>query len=114
MHLPTWMHRRRTFERVAAGLRPDGRSAWNVVIFNHQLAAPNDGAHLGGQFRTGCATPCTRNASTFCMTTAREALWWGTKNEWLGLLAVPGLEVRSAVWGFVRKPLDESSREYIS
>src|SRR6266545_5743402 len=28
LHLPTWADRRRTFERVAASLRPGGRFAW--------------------------------------------------------------------------------------
>jgi|SRR5579864_702130 len=45
MHLPTWADRRRTFERVAAVLRPDGRFAWNVFIFDHQVAVRNDGTH---------------------------------------------------------------------
>ena len=31
LHLPTWADRRRTFERVAASLRPGGRFAWNVL-----------------------------------------------------------------------------------
>src|SRR5436189_5749015 len=30
LHLPTWADRRRTFERVAAALRPGGRLACNV------------------------------------------------------------------------------------
>ena len=29
LHLATWADRRRTFERVAASLRPAGRFAWN-------------------------------------------------------------------------------------
>src|SRR5215469_7048768 len=30
LHLPSWADRRRTFERVAASLRPDGRFAWDA------------------------------------------------------------------------------------
>src|SRR6266851_2008028 len=30
LHLATWADRRRTFERVAASLRPSGRFAWNA------------------------------------------------------------------------------------
>ena len=33
LHLPTWADRRRTFERVAASLRPGGRFAWNAFAF---------------------------------------------------------------------------------
>ena len=45
LHLPTWADRRRTFERVAASLRPDGRFAWNAFAFDHQIAARLDGQH---------------------------------------------------------------------
>src|SRR5215470_11083328 len=38
LHLPTWADRRRTFERVAASLRPDGRFAWNAFVFDHRVA----------------------------------------------------------------------------
>src|SRR6186997_3146273 len=39
LHLPTWADRRRTFERVAAALRPDGRFAWNAFAFDFRIAA---------------------------------------------------------------------------
>ena len=45
LHLPTWADRRRTFERVAASLRPGGRFAWNAFAFDHQVAARLDGRH---------------------------------------------------------------------
>src|SRR4249919_3317076 len=45
LHLPTWADRRRTFERVAASLRPDGRFAWNAFAFDHLIAADADGEH---------------------------------------------------------------------
>src|SRR5215218_11301251 len=45
LHLPTWADRRRTFERVAAALRPDGRFAWNAFAFDHTIAARLDGEH---------------------------------------------------------------------
>ena len=43
LHLPTWADRRRTFERVAASLRPDGRFAWNAFAFDHRVAVRLDG-----------------------------------------------------------------------
>src|SRR4029078_13630819 len=46
LHLPTWSDRRRTFERVAASLKPGGRFAWNAFAFDHQIASRLDGAHL--------------------------------------------------------------------
>jgi len=45
LHLPTWADRRRTFERVASSLRPDGRFAWNAFAFDHRIAARLDGQH---------------------------------------------------------------------
>src|SRR5215204_6604528 len=45
LHLPTWADRRRTFARVAASLRSDGRFAWNAFAFDHRIAARLDGAH---------------------------------------------------------------------
>ena len=45
LHLRTWADRRRTFERVAASLRPGGRFAWNAFAFDHHVAAGLDGQH---------------------------------------------------------------------
>ena len=45
LHLPPWADRRRTFERVAASLCPAGRFAWNVLAFDHRIAARLDGQH---------------------------------------------------------------------
>ncbi len=45
LHLPTWADLRRTFERVAATLRPGGRFAWNTFAFDHAIAARLDGQH---------------------------------------------------------------------
>jgi ubiquinone/menaquinone biosynthesis C-methylase UbiE len=47
LHVPTWADRRRTFERVAASLRPGGRFAWNAFAFDHHVAAQLDGQHQG-------------------------------------------------------------------
>jgi hypothetical protein len=43
VNLPTWADRHRTFQRVAASLRPGGRFAWNVFAFDHRVAARLDG-----------------------------------------------------------------------
>ena len=114
LHLPTWADRRRTFERVAASLRPGGRFAWNAFAFDHRIAAQLDGEHQDGRCRTRSATPSATTASTSASTTARGApLWWATKNEWLGLLDVAGLRAGSALRRVRRRPFDEDSREYV-
>jgi RNase P/RNase MRP subunit p30 len=44
---------------------------------------------------------------------AVSSLWWATKNEWLGLLDVAGLEVEALYGGFQREPFTDDSREYV-
>ena len=41
------------------------------------------------------------------------SLWWATKNEWLGLVDVAGLEVEALYGDFDRSPFTEDSREYM-
>ena len=115
LHLPTWADRRRTFERVAAALRPDGRFAWNAFAFDHRIAARLDGEHQDG---AGAAHGPLRGRATTGSTSsvddgATSSLWWATKNEWLGLLDVAGLEVEALYGGFAGEPFAEDSREYV-
>jgi hypothetical protein len=42
-----------------------------------------------------------------------SSVWWATKNEWLGLVDVAGLEVEALYGGFDRRPLTDESREYL-
>ena len=44
---------------------------------------------------------------------ARSSLWWATKNEWLGLLDVAGLELEALYGGFAGEPFNDDSREYV-
>ena len=44
---------------------------------------------------------------------ATSRLWWATKNEWLGLLDVSGLELETLHGGFAGEPFTEDSREYV-
>ena len=41
------------------------------------------------------------------------SLWWGTRNEWLGLVDVAGLEVEALYGWFDRRPFDDESRELV-
>jgi SAM-dependent methyltransferase len=50
LHLPTWSDRRRVFERVVGSLRPGGPVAWDVLAFDHRIAARGEGVH---QVRSG-------------------------------------------------------------
>ncbi len=44
---------------------------------------------------------------------AKSSLWWATKNEWLGLLDVSGLELEALYGGFAGESFDDDSREYV-
>jgi SAM-dependent methyltransferase len=114
LHLPTWADRRRTFERVAAALHPDGRFAWNAFAFDHRAAA-----RLAGQ-RQERPVPHTVRYSVGDNRVdivrdngAISSLWWATKNEWLGLVDVAGLEVEALYGGFGREPFTDDSAEYV-
>jgi hypothetical protein len=44
---------------------------------------------------------------------ATSSLWWATKNEWLGLIDVAGLEIEALYGDFDGTPLTDESREYV-
>jgi hypothetical protein len=43
---------------------------------------------------------------------AKSSLWWATKNGWLGLADVAGLEVEALYGGFAGEPFTDDSQEY--
>jgi SAM-dependent methyltransferase len=114
LHLPTWADRRRTFERVAASLRPDGRFAWNAFAFHHRVAARLDGVHQDEPIPHTIRYAVGDNRIDIVLDGGeRSSLWWATKNEWLGLVDVAGLEVEALFGGFSGEPFDDDSGEYV-
>jgi ubiquinone/menaquinone biosynthesis C-methylase UbiE len=114
LHVPTWADRRRTFERVAASLRPGGRFAWNAFAFDHRIAAREDGLHHDEPVPHTVRYAVGDNRVDITLDDgARTSLWWATKNEWLGLIDIAGLEVEALYGGFAREPFTEDSREYV-
>jgi predicted O-methyltransferase YrrM len=114
LHLPAWADRRRTFERVTASLRPDGRFAWNAFAFDHQIAVRLDGAHQQQPVPHTVRYSVGDNRIDIVRDDgARNSLWWATKNEWLGLIDVAGLELEALYGGFAGEPLTGDSREYV-
>ena len=118
LHLPTWADRRRCFERVAASLRPGGRFAWNAFAFDHHLAAAADGKHFDPG--PGLPVPHTLRYSVgdnrvdmILDDGGTGSLWWATRNEWLGLVDVAGLQLEALYGGFAGEPLADDSREYV-
>jgi SAM-dependent methyltransferase len=114
LHLPAWADRRRAFERVAASLRPDGRFAWNAFAFDHRIAAELDGEHEDEPVPHTVRYAVGDNRVDITLDDGgTSSLWWATKNEWLGLLDVAGLEVEALYGGFEREPFGDESREYV-
>ena len=114
LHLPTWADRRRVFERVAASLRPGGRFAWNAFAFDHAIAARLDGEHQDTPVPHSLNYAVGDNRIDITLEGGGiSSLWWATKNEWLGLIDVAGLEVEALYGGFDRRPFDDESREYV-
>jgi SAM-dependent methyltransferase len=118
LHLPTWEGRRRCFEQVAASLRPDGRFAWNAFAFDHRVASALDGRHADPN--PGIPLPHTLRYSVSDNRVditlddgGTGSLWWATKNEWLGLLDVAGLQLEALYGGFAGEPLEDDSPEYV-
>ena len=114
LHLPTWSDRRRTFERVAASLRPGGRFAWNAFAFGHHVAARLDGQHQSEPVGHSVRYAVGDNRIDIVLDDgSRSSLWWATKNEWLGLIDVAGLEVEALYDGFAGEPFADDSSEYV-
>jgi ubiquinone/menaquinone biosynthesis C-methylase UbiE len=114
LHLRTWADRRRTFERVAASLRPDGRFAWNAFAFDHHVGARTDGSHQDKPVPHSVRFWVGDNRIDLALDAGgTSSLWWATKNEWLGLLDVAGLEVAVLYGGFAGEPFTDESREYV-
>ncbi|MGZ5345266.1 MAG: class I SAM-dependent methyltransferase [Actinomycetota bacterium] len=114
LHLPTWADRRRTFERVAASLRPGGRFAWNAFAFDPHVSARLDGQHQDAPVPHTIRYAVGDDRIDIELDDgATSSLWWATKNEWLGLIDVAGLELEALYGDFDRTPLTDGGSEYI-
>jgi len=114
LHLPTWADRRRTFGRVAASLRPGGRFAWNAFCFDPAIALRVDGRHQEEPVPHTVRQVVQESRVDIELDSgASISLWWATKNEWLGLIDVAGLEVEALYGWFDRRPFDAESREFV-
>lgn len=114
-HVPTWADRRRVFERVAAALEPGGRFAWNAFAFDHAIAARLDGQRQEEPFPPRALHYAVGDNRVDIMLDSGDStsIWWATKNEWLGLIDVGGLEVEALYGWFDKRPFDDESREYV-
>jgi SAM-dependent methyltransferase len=114
LHLPTWADRRRTFEHVAASLEPGGRFAWNAFAFDHHIADSIDGQHQDEPVPHTIRYSVGDNRIDITLDDGgTTSLWWATKNEWLRLIDVAGLELEALYGGFAREPFTDESPEYV-
>jgi ubiquinone/menaquinone biosynthesis C-methylase UbiE len=114
LHLPTWADRRAAFERVAAALQPGGRFAWNAFAFDHRVATRLDGIHQDSPVPHTVRYAVGPNRIDIDLDDgSRSSLWWATRNEWLGLVDVAGLELEALDGGFASEPFDDASPEYV-
>jgi len=113
LNLPTWADRRHTFERVTAALRPGGRFAWNAFAFDHHIAANLDGLRQDHPVPHTVRYAVGGNRIDIATGKATNSLWWATKNEWLGLIDVAGLELEALHGGFDGEPFTDDSSEYV-
>lgn len=114
LHLPTWGDRRRTFERVAASLRPGGRFAWNAFSFDHRIATRLDGQREEHPVpHTNLYSVGENRIDIVLDGGAKSSLWWATKNEWLGPIDVADLELEALYGGFAGEPFTDDSHEYV-
>jgi SAM-dependent methyltransferase len=114
LHLPTWADRRRVFERVAASLRPGGRFAWNAFVFHFAIAARLDGEHQDEPVPHVVHHAVAENRIDIVLDSGGSiSIWWATKNEWLGLIDVAGLEVEALHGWFDKRPFDDESGEFV-
>jgi ubiquinone/menaquinone biosynthesis C-methylase UbiE len=114
LHLRTWADRRRVFERVAGSLGPGGKFAWNAFAFDPHVAVHLDGQHQDKPLPHWVHYDIADNRIDLRLDDGgTSSLWWATKNEWLGLLDVAGLDLEALYGNFDRSPLNDESREYI-
>lgn len=114
LHLPTWADKRTVFERVAASLRPGGRFAWNAFAFSHTVAARLENTRQTDPEPHTLRYAVGENRVDQVRADGEvNSLWWATKNEWLGLADVAGLEVEALYGGYAREPFTDDSDEYV-
>jgi SAM-dependent methyltransferase len=114
LHVPAWGDRRIVFERVAAALLPGGRFAWNAFAFDHAIAARLDGQRQEEPIPHTLRYAVGESRVDIVLDSGEtSSLWWATKNEWLGLLDLSGLEVEALYGWFDRRPFDDDSREFV-
>ncbi len=84
------------------------------VNLAQESEGPIDGAHKDNPVPHVNRYDVTDNRIDIVLDSgAVSSLRWATKNEWLGLIDIAGLEVEAVYGDFDETPLSADSREYI-
>ena len=116
LHLPGHDARVAVMRRVRAALVPGGRFAWNAFVFDPAIA---DGdrrrlARRGAASGTARRTTSRSGGSTSSWRAARGVpLWWVDRDEWEESITEAGLEIEALYGWFDRRPLNNTSREFV-
>ena len=86
-----------------------------MFAFDHRVAAQLDGHHQINPFPHVNRYNVAENRIDMLLDDGvTSSLWWATKNEWLGLIDVAGLELEALHGGFDGSELSaERVREYV-
>ena len=84
------------------------------AAFDHQAGARIDGTHREKPLPHTIRYAVGDNRIGIILDGGgTTSLWWATRNEWLGLLDVAGLELEALYGGFAGEPFGDGSREYV-
>jgi hypothetical protein len=105
-------HQVRNWLKLSKG-KGDG-FPWNAFALDHRIAGRLEGVHQEGPVPYTIRYAVGDNRVDMILADgAKSSLWWATKNEWLGLLDVAGLQVEALYGGFSGEPFTDDSGEYV-
>jgi hypothetical protein len=97
---------------------PAGQQCDGVVVSWDEAFERDDDVWSAGvtadiPFYVGLARAASGTVVELAVGTGRVAIQWATKNEWLGLIDVSGLELESLHGDFTGQPLTDDRNEYV-
>jgi len=92
---------------------PGGRFAWNAFAFDHRVATRLEGRNQEPEPHTIRYAVGEGRVDITLDRDGTSSLWWATKNEWLGLIDVAGLDLEALYGDFEEGPVDDETTEYV-
>ena len=83
-------------------------------MFNHLFATANDNKHQDAPLPHVVRHARGDSRIDIILDSGSTiSLWWATKNEWLGLIDVAGLELEALYSGFAGEPFSDEGSEFV-